>query len=151
VLTGGLPTPVAADLASRTRRCEGPLRSELAAPQTRSGKYYVDRSVPVVLDRLRVLDTDALMSLLTQIAEPPVKRLEAIVGRLEETHTVTAETVAGLKAIIAMMSDTGIGVDRATVECLAYAAELLNPSDLKSSRRRTQPRRGGAARRRGPR
>jgi hypothetical protein len=86
-----------------------------------------------VLDRLRVLDTDALMSLLAQIAEPPVKRLEAIVGRLEETHTVTAETVAELKAIIAMMSDTGIGVDRATVEGLAYAAEVLNPSDLKAA------------------
>ena len=98
-----------------------------------------------VLDRLRVLDTDALMSLLTQIAEPPVKRLEAIVGRLEETHTVTAETVAELKAIIAMMSDTGIGVDRATVEGLAHAAEVLNPSDLKAAAAGLQPRRGGVA------
>ena len=44
-----------------------------------------------VLDRLRVMDTDALMKLLTQIAEPPVKRLE-------ETHTVTSETVAELKS-----------------------------------------------------
>ena len=46
---------------------------------------------------------------------------------------MTAETVVELKAIIAMMSDTGIGADRATVEGLAYAAEVLNPSDLKAA------------------
>jgi hypothetical protein len=79
------------------------------------------------------MDTDTLMKLLTQIAEPPVKRLGAIVGRLEETHTVTVETLNELKAIIATMSDTSIGVDRATVAGLAYAADVLNPSDLKAA------------------
>jgi hypothetical protein len=43
---------------------------------------------------------------------------------------VTAESVAELKAIIAMMSDTGIGVGRATVGGLAYAADVLNLGDL---------------------
>ncbi|MFI5898304.1 hypothetical protein ACIA5D_50320 [Actinoplanes sp. NPDC051513] len=86
-----------------------------------------------VLDRLRVMDTDALMKLLTEIAEPPVKRLEAIVERLEETHTVSAETVTELKSIIALMSDTGTGVNAATAASLAYAAEVLNPSDLKAA------------------
>jgi hypothetical protein len=86
-----------------------------------------------VLDRVRVMDTDMLMNLLTEIAEPPVKRLEAIVERLEETHTVTSETVAELKSIIALMSDTGTGVNAATAASLAYAAEVLNPSDLKAA------------------
>jgi hypothetical protein len=86
-----------------------------------------------VLNHLRVMDTDALMKLLAQIAEPPVKRLEAIAQRLEETHTVTAETVSELKAIIAIMSDTGVGVDAATAASLAYAAEVLSARDLKAA------------------
>ncbi|MER7006518.1 hypothetical protein ABT297_26235 [Dactylosporangium sp. NPDC000555] len=53
--------------------------------------------------------------------------------RLEETHTVTSETVAELKSIIALMSDTGTGVSAATAASLAYAAEVLNPSDLKAA------------------
>lgn len=86
-----------------------------------------------ILDRLRVMDTDALMKLLTDIAEPPVKRLEAIVERLEETHTVTSETVNELKAIIALMSDTGTGVDAATASKLAFAAEVLSGLNLRSA------------------
>jgi hypothetical protein len=86
-----------------------------------------------VLNQLRVMDTDALMKLLTRIAEPPVKRLEAIAQRLEETHTVSAETVSELRAIIATLSDAGVGVDAATATRLAHAAEVLGTRDLKTT------------------
>jgi hypothetical protein len=97
----------------------------------RQWKIRHEGSENAILDRLRVMDTDVLMRLLTKIAEPPVKRLEAIVERLESTHTVTAETLHELKAIVAMMSGNGIGVDRATVAGLTYAAETLNAHALK--------------------
>lgn len=99
----------------------------------RKWKVQHEGAENAVLDRLRVMDTDALMKLLTEIAEPPVKRLEAIVGRLEKTHTVTSGTVAELKAIIALMSDTGTGVNAATAASLAYAAEVLNPRELNAA------------------
>ncbi|GLY07755.1 hypothetical protein [Actinoplanes sp. NBRC 101535] len=99
----------------------------------RKWKIQHEGAENAVLDRLRVMDTDALMKLLTEIAEPPVKRLEAIVEQLEKTHTVTSETVTELKSIIALMSDTGTGVNAATAASLAYAAEVLNPTDLEAA------------------
>lgn len=86
-----------------------------------------------VLDRLRVMDTDALMMLLAEIAEPPVKRLESIVQRLEETHTVTAETVNELRSIIASLTDAGVGVSAATASSLIYVADVLNPAALQAA------------------
>lgn len=82
-----------------------------------------------VLNRLTVLDTDALMGLLAKIAEPPLGRLEAITERLERTGEVTGETVAELKQIIAMMSGVG-AVDTRAARHLAYAAEVLGTSSF---------------------
>ncbi|GLY70191.1 hypothetical protein [Amycolatopsis taiwanensis] len=88
-----------------------------------------------VLNRLTVLDTNGLMELLTQIAEPPLDRLETITKRLEETGSVTADTVNELKQIIAVMSDTGVGIDAHTAQILSYAAEVLGTSDFSNSAR----------------
>lgn len=86
-----------------------------------------------VLNRLRVPNTDVLMNLLTEIAEPPLNRLEAITKRLEETGTVTADTVKELKQIIASMSETGVGIDAHTVQVLSFAAEVLGTGNFAHS------------------
>ncbi|MCU1680249.1 MAG: hypothetical protein JWQ81_988 [Amycolatopsis sp.] len=88
-----------------------------------------------VLNSLTVLDTKGLMELLTEIAEPPLNRLETITRRLEETGTVTADTVNELKQIIAVMSDTGAGIDAHTAQTLSYAAEVLGTNDFSNSAR----------------
>ena len=80
-----------------------------------------------------MLDTDRLMDLLTEIAEPPLDRLEAITRRLEDTGTVTADTVNELKQIIAIMSESRAGIDAHTARILAHAAEVLGTSSFSNS------------------
>jgi hypothetical protein len=77
-----------------------------------------------VLNNLKVYNEGALLNMLVTIAEPPLKRLEAITDRLEKTGTVTAGTVEELKAIVGVLSDTG-GPDHRDVRMLAEAAERL--------------------------
>lgn len=86
-----------------------------------------------VLNRLPVMDSDALMTVLTEIAEPPLSRLETITKRLEQTGEVTAETVDELKRIIATISDTGIGVDARIAQHLAFAAEVFGTRNFSTS------------------
>jgi len=86
-----------------------------------------------VLKNLTVHSADALMNKLIEIAEPPLERLEAITQRLEETGTVTAETVAELKQVIDAMSTTDIGVDARTASALSYAAEVLGTSSFSNT------------------
>ncbi|MGW4461730.1 hypothetical protein [Micromonospora sp. NPDC004704] len=88
-----------------------------------------------VLDRLTVLDTDALLKLLTEIATPPLERLEAVTKRLEETGTATAETVAELKRIIAAMSTSEGGIDARTARVLALSAEVFGAASFERSAR----------------
>ncbi|WP_446210796.1 hypothetical protein [Micromonospora sp. IBSANI012] len=86
-----------------------------------------------VLNRLRVLDAEALTKLLTELATPPLERLEAITKQLEETGTATADTVAELKRVIATLSMSGSGVDARTARSLAYSAEVFGTSSFKRS------------------
>jgi hypothetical protein len=86
-----------------------------------------------VLNRLTVLNTDALMGLLTEIAEPPLGRLEAIAERLERTGEVTAETIDELKQIIAAISDTDAGIDTHTARILSFAAEVFGAGSFNQS------------------
>jgi hypothetical protein len=95
-------------------------------PETlREWKAQHQGAASSVLETLTVPSADALMRKLAEIAEPPLERLETITLRLEETGTVTAETVAELKQIIGAMSTTIIDVDGRTASSLSYAAEML--------------------------
>jgi hypothetical protein len=78
-----------------------------------------------VLNRLNVVDVETLMKALTELAAPPLERLEAITKQLEETGTVTGETVAELKRIIQTMSSSDIGIDARTARALAESAEVF--------------------------
>src|SRR5215471_14228231 len=94
----------------------------------RKWKLQHEGAAGSVLNNLTVHSTDALMNKLIEIAEPPLERLETITKRLEDTGTVTAETVAELKEIIKALSVTDIGIDAHTVTALSYAAEVLGAS-----------------------
>ncbi|WP_431902619.1 hypothetical protein [Amycolatopsis thermoflava] len=86
-----------------------------------------------VLNRLTVLNADGLMRLLTEIAEPPLNRLEAITKRLEQTGEVTAETLTELKQVIATMADTSVGVDAHSARILSFAAEVFGNGSFNTS------------------
>jgi hypothetical protein len=86
-----------------------------------------------ILDMLRVPSPEALMRKLIEMAEPPLERLEAITARLEETGTVTADTVAELKQIIAAMSMTSNNVSAKTASALSYAADVLGNSSFSAT------------------
>jgi len=86
-----------------------------------------------VLENLAVPSTDALMRKLTEIAEPPLERLEAITTRLEETGTVTTETVADLRQVISRLSMTISGADARTAARLSYAAEMLGTETFRKA------------------
>jgi hypothetical protein len=87
-----------------------------------------------VLKNLTVPSTDALMRKLIEIAEPPLERLETITLRLEETGTVTAETVAELKQIIGAMSMTNLDVDGRTASSLSYT-EVFGTGNFRTAAR----------------
>jgi hypothetical protein len=88
-----------------------------------------------MLSKLVVPDTDSLMEMLTKIARPPLDRLEVITRRLEDTGTVTADTVSELKLIISMMSQTAAGVDAHTARTLSQAADVFSGSTFSRSAR----------------
>jgi hypothetical protein len=83
-----------------------------------------------VLNTLIVPNHEALMRKLIEIAERPLERLEAVTQRLEETGTVTADTVAELKRIIAAMSTPSSDANSRTAAALSYAAEVLGTSSF---------------------
>ncbi|MER7420025.1 hypothetical protein ABT346_25150 [Micromonospora peucetia] len=83
-----------------------------------------------VLSRLRVADVESLMKVLTELAAPPLARLEVITKQLEETGTVTAETVAELKQIIRTMAASESGIDARTARALAYSAEVFGTASF---------------------
>lgn len=88
-----------------------------------------------VLNRLKVADVATLMKALTELAAPPLERLEVITKQLEETGTVTAETVAELKQIIRTMSSSESGIDARTARVLAYSAEVFGTDSFDRSAR----------------
>lgn len=108
----------------------------LYSPETLRGwKDQHEGAAGSVLKNLTVSSTDALMRKLTEIAEPPLERLETITLRLEETGTVTAETVAELRQIISTMSMTSPTADARTAARLSYAAEVLGADNLRTAAR----------------
>ncbi|WP_233514831.1 hypothetical protein [Micromonospora sp. LHW51205] len=88
-----------------------------------------------VLNRLKVADVETLMKALTELAAPPLERLEMITKQLEETGTVTAETVAELKQIIRRMASSESGIDSRTARALAYSAEVFATDSFDRSAR----------------
>jgi hypothetical protein len=102
----------------------------LYPPETlREWKARHEGAAGLVLKNLAIPSTDALMRKLTEIAEPPLERLEAITTRLEETGTVTSETVADLRQVIGRLSMAGPS-DARTAARLSYAAEMLGTAAL---------------------
>lgn len=85
------------------------------------------------LNGVTLPDPDTLMDLLTEVAKPPLDRLEAITERLEETGQATQETVGELKYLVELMSSSNPGVDAQTAHNLALAAEMLSSADLSRS------------------
>lgn len=85
------------------------------------------------LAALGTIDPEQLTDLLTATFTPPLDRLEAITQRLEETGTASAETVAELKQVLAVMSSTAEGIDAQTARSLAFAAEVLGTSGFHTS------------------
>ena len=71
----------------------------------------------------------------TRISEPPLERLKAITARLEETGTVTEQTVADLRQVISTLSMTIPGADARTAARLSYAAEVLGTETLRKAAR----------------
>ncbi|MFY1615770.1 hypothetical protein [Micromonospora sp. WMMD736] len=98
----------------------------------KSWKARHEGEAGAVLARLRVPDAETLGKILTDLAEPPLQRLEAVTKRLEETGTANSETVAELKGIIATLS-VGDGVSGQTARALAYAAEVFGTSAFDQS------------------
>jgi hypothetical protein len=109
---------------------------DLYPPETlREWKAEHEGAAGSVLENLTVSSTDALMRKLTEIAEPPLERLETITVRLEETGAVTAETVADLRQVIRSLSTAGPGADARTAAMLSYTAEVLGADDLRKAAR----------------
>jgi hypothetical protein len=105
-------------------------------PETlRRWKAQHEGAAGSVLKNLTVPSTDALTRKLIEIAEPPLERLETITQRLEDTGTVTAETVAELKQIIGAMSMTNLDMDARTASGLSYAAEILGTGSFRTAAR----------------
>jgi hypothetical protein len=105
-------------------------------PETlREWKARHEGAAGSVLKKLTIHSTDELMRKLTEIAEPPLERLETITARLEETGTVTEETVAELRQVISRLSMAGPGADTRTAARLSYAAEVLGTADLRKAAR----------------
>lgn len=101
----------------------------------KSWKARHEGEAGAVLARLRVPDAETLGKVLTELAEPPLGRLEAVTKRLEETGVANTETVAELKAIIATISAAGNGLSAQTARSLAYAAEVLGEGSFDGSAR----------------
>ncbi|MFJ8684848.1 hypothetical protein [Micromonospora wenchangensis] len=101
----------------------------------KSWKTRHEGAAGAVLARLRLPDAETLGELLTELAEPPLQRLEAVTRRLEETGVANSETVMELKGIIATLSAAGDGMSGQTARSLAYAAEVLGASTFDSSAR----------------
>jgi len=88
-----------------------------------------------VLNRVKMVDCGDLMKMLTGLAAPPLERLGVIARQLEETGTVTAETVADLKRIIRVLSDARTEVDAEAAESLAQSAKVFGADNFHMSAR----------------
>jgi hypothetical protein len=90
-------------------------------------KWKVDhegRNGPA-LAALGTIDSERLTELLDGVFAPPVQRLQAIADQLEKTGALNVATVAELRQIIDVLTDTPAGPDARTAALLGYAAEVF--------------------------
>jgi hypothetical protein len=87
------------------------------------------------LAALGTIQPNQVIDLLTAAFTPPLDRLKAITKQLEQTGAVTAETVAELQDVLAVMSAPTLGIDARTARLLAFAAEVLGTSSFEKSAR----------------
>lgn len=110
---------------------DGQGADDFFSPETlREWKIEHEGESGSILNVLRFPDTDVLIKVLTELAEPPLERLEAIAQQLEETGVATRETVIELRQIVGALSATGFGIDTRTAMHLREAAEVLGAGSL---------------------
>jgi hypothetical protein len=73
---------------------------------------------------------DTVMEYMERIFEPPMKRLEALADRLQETGELNEQSLAELNRIVELMRDSPAGVDARVASTLAQAAEILSLLNL---------------------
>ena len=82
------------------------------------------------LATLGAVDEETLTELLVGVFAPPIERLQQIADQLENTGTLTAETVAELQQVVKVMRTMPAGPDRAVAGALVDAATIYSKLDL---------------------
>lgn len=77
------------------------------------------------LSRIGPVDDDSFMNYVAEIFEPPLKRLESLADRLEQTGTLNANAVAELRGIVSTLTDNPVGIDARSIRILADAVDRL--------------------------
>lgn len=77
------------------------------------------------LSRIGPVDEDAFMEYVAEVFEPPLKRLESIANRLEQTGSLNASTAVELRGIVSALTDNPVGLDARSVRILADAVDRL--------------------------
>ncbi|GAB2597993.1 hypothetical protein [Kribbella endophytica] len=85
------------------------------------------------LNGLVLPDPDEWMEILTQVASPPLDRLDAIAERLERTGVANQETVDELKYVLRTLSTSEAGVDVRSAQALLAASDILSSMDINRS------------------
>jgi hypothetical protein len=108
------------------------IRGETLYPPELLRKWKSERegSGGAALANVQVPNEDVLFEALTQIFEPPLKRLERIADRLESTGTINAESVAELQQVVNLLKTEHAGPDAQTARALAFAAETLSAMNI---------------------
>ncbi|MFI2709084.1 hypothetical protein ACH495_02985 [Micromonospora sp. NPDC018662] len=77
------------------------------------------------LNRIGPVDEDVFMEYVTEIFEPPLKRLESIAEQLERTGTLNASAAVELRRIVSALTENPVGLDARSVRILADAVDRL--------------------------
>lgn len=85
------------------------------------------------LAELGSIREERLTELLVDVFSPPVERLQAIAERLEETGTLNAGTVAELRQIVDVLTNTPAGPDGRTAASLGFAAEVFGDRNFRKA------------------
>ena len=85
------------------------------------------------LAALGAINEDDLAELLADVFSPPLERLEKIADQLEETGTLTAQTVMELRQVVDVMSSTPSGPDVRTAAWLAEAAQVYGSTRFRNT------------------
>lgn len=99
----------------------------------RRWKIEHEGSNGLALAALGPIDEESLTDLLVAAFTPPVKRLQQIADQLEQTGTLTAQTLTQLRQVVDVMTSTPAGPDTRTAALLAQAADIYATLDLQKS------------------